>query len=219
MHALPYGQLRRCSRPVSQLHPPGAWHHVVNVLVTALAKLAAQLVADLLIAAGPSTAALLIGHLLRAHAHAQYLLDLEARRRLSLWRTRRNDWQRRSSSSTLSCLRILALRGRAANAVLCSHAAIHSDPRSTRSPRRSPRRYTACARATTALPSGRALRFSFVARANNWDLGPVPTYQAPLRAPPISWIKRDSLLVARFTPKAVLCGYVPVQCLEHGERP
>ena len=92
-------------------------HHVVNVLVAALAKLAAQLVADLLIAAGPSTAALLIGHLLRAHAHAQYLLDLEARRRLSLWRTRRNDWQRRSSSSTRSCVRILALRGRAAKAV------------------------------------------------------------------------------------------------------
>ena len=102
---------------LSQLYPPGARHHVVNVLVTALAKLAAQLVADLLIAAGPSTAALLIGHLLRAHAHAQYLLDLEARRRLSLWRTRRNDWQRRSSSSTRSCVRILALRGRAAKAV------------------------------------------------------------------------------------------------------
>ena len=74
-------------------------HHVVNVLVPALAKLAAQLVADLLIAVGPPAAALLIGHLLRAHAHAQHVRDLEARCRLSLWRTRRNDWQSRSSSA------------------------------------------------------------------------------------------------------------------------
>ena len=77
-----------------------ARHYVVNVLVPALAKLAAQLVADLLIAAGPPAAAYLLGQFLRAHAHAQHLPDLEARCRLSLWRTRRNDWQSRSSSST-----------------------------------------------------------------------------------------------------------------------
>jgi len=87
---------------------------LVNVLVPALAKLAAQLVADLLIAAGPPAAALLIGHILRAHAHAQHVPDLEARCRLSLWR---NDWQSRSSSSTRGSVRSLALRGRAARAV------------------------------------------------------------------------------------------------------
>ena len=94
-----------------------ARHHVVNVLVPALAKLAAQLVADLLIAAGPPAATLLIGQFLRAHAHAQHLPDLEARCRLSLWRTRRNDWQSRSSSSTRDCVSSLALRARAARAV------------------------------------------------------------------------------------------------------
>ena len=94
-----------------------ARHYVVNVLVPALAKLAAQLVADLLIAADPPAAAYLLGQFLRAHAHAQHLPDLEARCRLSLWRTRRNDWQSRSSSSTRGCVRSLALRGRAARAV------------------------------------------------------------------------------------------------------
>jgi hypothetical protein len=94
-----------------------ARRHVVNVLVPALAKLAAQLVVHLLIAAGPPVAAFLIGHLLRAHEHGQHLPDLEARCRLRLWRTRRNDWQRRSSSSTRGCVRSLALRGRAARAV------------------------------------------------------------------------------------------------------
>ena len=64
-----------------------ARHYVVNVLVPALAKLAAQLVADLLIAADPPAAAHLLGQFLRAHAHAQHLPDLEARCRLSLWRT------------------------------------------------------------------------------------------------------------------------------------
>jgi len=94
-----------------------ARHYVVNVLVPALAKLAAQLVADLLIAADPPAAAHLLGQFLRAHAHAQHLPDLEARCRLSLWRTRCNDWQSRSSSSTRGCVRILALRGRAARTV------------------------------------------------------------------------------------------------------
>ena len=69
------------------------------------------------IAADPPAAAHLLGQFLRAHAHAQHLPDLEARCRLSLWRTRRNDWQSRSSSSTRGCVRILALRGRAARAV------------------------------------------------------------------------------------------------------
>ena len=94
-----------------------ARHYVVNVLVPALAKLAAQLVADLLIAADPPAAAHLLGQFFRAHAHAQHLPDLEAPWRLSLWRTRCNDWQSRSSSSTRGCVRILALRGRAAKAV------------------------------------------------------------------------------------------------------
>ena len=105
------------SNSQSQLHPPVCQAPCRQTRpLPALAKLAAQLVVDLLIA-GPPAAAFLIGHLLRAHAHAQHLPDLKARCRLRLWRTRRNDWQRRSSSSTRGCVRSLALRGRAARAV------------------------------------------------------------------------------------------------------
>ena len=112
----------------------------VNVLVPALAKLAAQLVADLLIAAGPSTAALFIGHLLRAHAHAQHLLDLEARRWLSLWRTRRTRLatplqQQHARLCAQPCTARLCSEG-----CLRSHAATHADPRSARS---TPRRFLA----------------------------------------------------------------------------
>ena len=45
--------------------------------------------------------------------------------------------------------------------------------------------YTAC------FP---CLRFSFVGWANNWALGPLPTYPAYLGAPLVSWITRDLLM-------------------------
>ena len=195
-----------------------ARHYVVNVLVPALAKLAAQLVADLLIAAGlvgeplrvgsvyffvhmltPSTS-LILKHVVGSASGAHGATTGKAARAAA----------RAAACAALHCEAVQ--RGLFALA----RGNIHADPRSTA---RRPHETLA-----TAAPRRRSrvaawLRFSFVARANNRELGPAPTYPAHLGAPPISWIKRDSLLVARFTPKAVLCGYVPVQCLEHGERP
>ena len=194
-----------------------ARHYVVNVLVPALAKLAAQLVADLLIAAGlvgeplrvgsvyffvhmltPSTS-LILKHVVGSASGAHGATTGKAARAAA----------RAAVCAALHCEAVQ--RGLFALA----RGNIHADPRSTRS------LTSECA---TAAPRRRSLlsawlRFSFVARANNWDLGPAPTYPAHLGAPSISWVKRDSLLMARFTPKAVLCGYVPIQCLEHGERP
>ena len=90
----------------------------VNVLVPALAKLAAQLVADLLIAAG------LVGEPLRVGSVYFFVHMLTPSTSLILKHVvgsasgaQRNDWQSRSSSSTRGCVRSLALRGRAARAV------------------------------------------------------------------------------------------------------
>ena len=95
-----------------------ARHYVVNVLVPALAKLAAQLVADLLIAAG------LVGEPLRVGSVYFFVHMLTPSTSLILKHVvgsasgaQRNDWQSRSSSSTRGCVRSLALRGRAARAV------------------------------------------------------------------------------------------------------
>ena len=193
-----------------------ARHYVVNVLVPALAKLAAQLVADLLIAAGlvgeplrvgsvyffvhmltPSTS-LILKHVVGSASGAHGATTGKAARAAA----------RAAVCAALHCEAVQ--RGLFALA----RGNIHADPRSTA---RRPLTATAAPRRRSRVAAW--LRFSFVARANNWDLGPAPTYPAHLGAPSISWVKRDSLLMARFTPKAVLCGYVPVQCLEHGERP
>ena len=193
-----------------------ARHYVVNVLVPALAKLAAQLVADLLIAAG------LVGEPLRVGSVYFFVHMLTPSTSLILKHVVG------SASGAHGATTGKAARA-AARAAVC--AALHceavqrglfalargnipADPRSTGSTSSRLRDGSA----TTALPCRRVVTL-FVARANNWDLGPAPTYPAHLGAPSISWVKRDSLLMARFTPKAVLCGYVPVQCLEHGERP
>ena len=103
-------------------------HHVVNVLVPALAKLAAQLVADLLIAVCPPAAALLIDQLLRAHAHAQHLLDLEARRWLSLWRTAHTAGNAaRAAARAAVCAACTARL--CSEGCLRSHAAFQAHPR------------------------------------------------------------------------------------------
>ena len=119
-----------------------ARHYVVNVLVPALAKLAAQLVADLLIAAGPPAATLLIGQFLRAHAHAQHLPDLEARCRLSLWRTAQRLAKPLEQQHARLCEQPCTASP-CSEGCLRSHAAIHAHPRSTRTPRTCPRPYSA----------------------------------------------------------------------------
>ena len=134
-----------------------ARHYVVNVLVPALAKLAAQLVADLLIAAG------LVGEPLRVGSVYFFVHMLTPSTSLILKHVvgsasgaQRNDWQSRSSSSTRGCVRSLALRGRAARAV-CARTrqsmltlAVHAVPEDlvVAVPH---------ARATTALPCGRVV--------------------------------------------------------------
>ena len=119
-----------------------ARHHVVNVLVPALAKLAAQLVADLLIAAGPPAAALLLGQFLRAHAHAQHLPDLEARCRLSLWRTAQRLAKPLEQQHARQCAQPCTARP-CSEGCLRSHAAIHAHPGSTPRPDQSSRPFSA----------------------------------------------------------------------------
>ena len=51
------------------------------------------------------------------------------------------------------------------------------------------------------------LRFSFVGWANNWALGPLPTYPAYLGAPLVSWITRD-LLMSPCVPSTVTSPWV-----------
>ena len=110
-----------------------ARHYVVNVLVPALAKLAAQLVADLLIAADPPAAAHLLGQFLRAHAHAQHLPDLEARCRLSLWRTAQRLAKPLEQQHARLCAQPCIARP-CSEGCLRSHAAIHAHPGSTPRP-------------------------------------------------------------------------------------
>ena len=76
----------------------------------------------------PPAAALLIDQLLRAHAHAQHLLDLEARRWLSLWRTAHTAGNAaRAAARAAVCA---ACTARLCNeGCLRSHAAFQAHPR------------------------------------------------------------------------------------------
>ena len=94
-----------------------ARHYVINVLVPALAKLAAQLVADILIAAGPPAAVLTYSVIFSVHMLTPSTSLILKHVVGSASGAQRNDWQSRSSSSTRGSVRSLALRGRAARAV------------------------------------------------------------------------------------------------------
>ena len=94
-----------------------ARHYVVNVLVPALAKLAAQLVADLLIAAGPSRSGSPTRSIFSVHMLTPSTSLILKHVVGSASGAQRNDWQSRSSSSTRGSVRSLALRGRAVRAV------------------------------------------------------------------------------------------------------
>ena len=50
--------------------------------------------------------------------------------------------------------------------------------------------FTATDDVTVKVNRGAHTLFLRSPRANNWALGPVPTYQAYLGAPPVSWINR-----------------------------